>query len=119
MLAMVCNEHQNDWNVHPPHVEYTYNNSVSAATGVAPNEVHLERLPRLPLAVFDRFHDGAHQSLERDQLAYCDLARERQHRSYELMREQYALTVTRINGRNSPLSNALAGRLKYEPGGWV
>ena len=37
MLAMVCNEHQNDWDVHLPHVEYSYNNSVSAATGLAPN----------------------------------------------------------------------------------
>ena len=30
MLAMVCNEHQNDWDVHLPYVEYAYNNSVSA-----------------------------------------------------------------------------------------
>ena len=29
MLAIVCNEHQNDWDVHLPHVEYAYNNSVS------------------------------------------------------------------------------------------
>ena len=43
--AMVCNEHQNDWDVHLPHVEYAYNNSVSAATGHAPNEVHIGRLP--------------------------------------------------------------------------
>ena len=40
MLAKVCNEHQNDWDVHLPHVEYAYNNSVSAATGLAQNEVH-------------------------------------------------------------------------------
>ena len=53
MLAMVCNEHQNDWDVHLPHVEYAYTNSVSAATGLAPNEVHIGRLPRLPLTVFD------------------------------------------------------------------
>ena len=33
MLAMVCNKHQNNWGVHVPHVEYAYNNSVSAATG--------------------------------------------------------------------------------------
>ena len=44
MLAMVCNEHQNDWDVHLPHVEYAYNNSVSAATGLAPNKVHKEQL---------------------------------------------------------------------------
>ena len=77
MLAMVCNEHQNDWDIHLPHVEYAYNNSVSAATGLAPNEVHIGRLPRLPLSVFDRSYGGAHQSLDRDQLAYCDLARDR------------------------------------------
>ena len=35
MLVMVCNEHQNDCDVHLPHVEYTYNNSVSAAMGLA------------------------------------------------------------------------------------
>ena len=54
MLAMVCNEHQNDWDVHLPHVEYAYNNSVSAATGLAPNKVHVGRIPRFPLTVFDR-----------------------------------------------------------------
>ena len=43
ILAMVCNEHQNDWDAHIPHVEYAYNNSVSAATGLAPNEVHIGR----------------------------------------------------------------------------
>ena len=81
MLAMVCNEHQNDWDVHLPHVEYAYNDSVSAATGLAPNEVHIGRLPRFPLAVFDRSHGVAHQSLDRNHLDYCDLARERQLRA--------------------------------------
>ena len=119
MLAMVCNEHQNDWDAHLPHVEYAYNNSVSAATGLASNEVHIGRLPRLPLAVFDRSHGGVYQSLDRDHLAYCDLARERQQRAYELVREQHALTVARINGRNSTLSDALLGRPKYVAGGWV
>ena len=78
ILAMVCSEHQNDWDVHLPHVEYAYNNSVSAAMGLAPNEVHIGRLPRLPLTVFERSYGSVHQSLDRDQLAYCDRARERQ-----------------------------------------
>ena len=85
MLAMVCNEHQNDWDAHLPHVEYAYNNSVSAATGLTSNEVHIGRLPRLPLVVFDRSYGRAHQSHDRDHLAYCDLARERQQRTYELV----------------------------------
>ena len=62
MLAMVCNEHQNDWDVHLPHVENAYNKSVSAATGLTPNEVNIGRLPRLPLAIFDRPYGGVHQS---------------------------------------------------------
>ena len=60
ILAMVCNDHQNDWDAHLPHVEYAYNNSVSAATGLAPNEVHIGRLLCLPLSVFDRSYGGAH-----------------------------------------------------------
>ena len=119
MLAMVCNEHQNDWDVHLPHDEYAYNNSVSATTGLAPNEVHMGRLPRLPLTVFDRSYGGMHQNLDRDQLAYCDLARERQQRAYELVREQHALTVAGVNGRNSALSDALLRRPQYAAGGWV
>ena len=70
MLAMFCNEHQNDWDIHLPHVEYAYNNSVSAATGLAPNEVHIGRLPRFPLTVFERSYGSAHQSLDHDQLDY-------------------------------------------------
>ena len=87
--------------------------------GLAPNEVHLGRLPRLPLTVFDLLYGGAHQSLDRDQLAYCDLARERQQQAYELVREQHALTVVRINSRNSALPDALLRRPKYITGGWV
>ena len=119
MLAMVCNEQQNDCDVHLPHTEYAYNNSVSATTGLAPNEVHIGRLPRLLLTVFHRSYGGAHQNLDRDQLAYCDLAHERQQRAYELVREQHALNVARVNGRNSALSNALLRRSKYTAGGWV
>ena len=37
MLAMVVNELQNNWDEQLPHVEFAYNNSVSAATGLAPN----------------------------------------------------------------------------------
>ena len=87
ILAMVCNEHRNDWDVHLSHLEYAYNNSTSAVTDLASNEVSIGRLPRLPLAVFGRSYDGARQSLDRDYLVYCDLARERQQRAYEPVRE--------------------------------
>ena len=69
MLAMVANE--------LPHVEFAHNHSVSAATGLAPNEVHMGRLPRLTLTTFE--HNGVfgQQSLACDHLAYCDLATDR------------------------------------------
>lgn len=52
MLAMVCNEHQNDWDVHLPLVENAYT-SVSEATGLAPNGVYIGCLPHLSLTVFN------------------------------------------------------------------
>ena len=64
-------------------------------------------------------YGGTHQSFDRDLLACCDLARERQQRAYELVCEQHALTVARINGRNSTLSDALLRHPKYVADGWV
>ena len=89
------------------HVEYACYISASAATGLASSEVYIGRLPRPSLAVFDRSYGGAHQSFDCDHLAYCDLARERQQRAYELVHEQHALTGARVNGRNPTLSDAL------------
>ena len=71
--AMVINQLRNHWHEQLPHVEFAYNNSVSAATGLAPNEVHMGRLPRLPLTTFERTGVAGHQSLAGDHLAYCDL----------------------------------------------
>ncbi|CAB1103815.1 unnamed protein product [Ectocarpus sp. CCAP 1310/34] len=46
MLAMVVNERQDDWNIHLPHVAFAYNNSVSAATGLATHEVRLTNIAK-------------------------------------------------------------------------
>ena len=54
ILAMIVNERQGDWDAHLPHADFGYNNSVSAATGLASNEVQMKRLPCLPLTVLDR-----------------------------------------------------------------
>ena len=51
---------------------------------MAPNEVHMGRLPRLPLTVFERTGVVGHQSLARDHLAYCDLVTDRQQRVNDL-----------------------------------
>ena len=98
-------------------MEFAYNNSVSAATGLAPYEVHMNRLPRLPLTIFEHHYARGHQSLARGHLEYCDLAADRQRRAYALVREQHALTVSRVERRNSALSDALKQLPIYTIGG--
>ena len=107
MLAVVVNELQNDRDEQFRHVEVEYNNSVGAATGLTSNEVHMGRLPRLPLRIFERTGVAGHQSLARDHLAYCDLATDRQQRAYDIVREHHTLTVYHVGRRNSALSDAL------------
>ena len=119
MLAMVVNELQNNWDVQLPHVEGAYNNSVNAATGIAPNEVNIGRLPRLPLTIFDLPNIGRHQSLNRDQLAYFDLATGRQQRAYRIVREHHAVTVSRLDRRNAPILDALRRSPLFTTDGWA
>ena len=93
------------------HVEFAYNNSVSAATGLAPNEAHMGRLPRLPQTTFERTGVFGHQSLARDHLAYCDLATDRQQRPYDIVRENHSFIVSRVERRNAALPNAVLNLL--------
>ena len=118
-LAMIVNERQDDWDLHLPHVEFAYNNSVSAATGLAPNEVHMGRLPRILLTVFDRTGVVRHQSLACDHLAYCDFATNRQKRANDIVRAHHALTVSHVNRRNSALADALRPAPNLIVGGWA
>ena len=60
---MIGDEQQTDGDIQLPHVESAYNNSVSAATELAPNEVNMGRLPFLPLTVFGLSNIGGRQSL--------------------------------------------------------
>ena len=94
---MVVNERQDGWDLQLPLIEFAHNNSVSAVTGLAPNEVHMGRLSRLPLTVFERTGVAGHQSLARDHLAYCDLATDRQQRANDIVRKHHALTASRLN----------------------
>ena len=102
-----------------PHVECAYNNSVSAATGLAPNEVHMNRLPRLPLTIFKHRYARSHRSLARDHLDSCDLAANRLRRAYALVCEQHAFTVSHVEQRNSALSDTLKQLPIYTVGGRV
>ena len=109
MLAVVVNELQNDRDEQFRHVEVEYNNSVGAATGLTSNEVHMGRLPRLPLRIFERTGVAGHQSLARDHLAYCDLATDCQQRAYDIVREHHALSFSRGTPRLSSLRRTVCG----------
>ena len=52
----------------------------------------------------DRSGVAGRQSLARDHLAHCDLASERQQRANDIVREMHAVTVSRVERRNSALS---------------
>ena len=79
----------------------------------------MSRLLRLPLTVFDPPNVGGHQSLNRDQLAYIDLATARQQRAYRAVRELHAIYVTRLNRRNAPIMDALRRSPPFTTGGWA
>ena len=72
-----------------------------------PNDVHVRRLSRLSLTMIARAGFAGRQSLAREHLVYCDLATDHQQRAYDLVREHHALTFSRVDRRNSALSDAL------------
>ena len=69
------------------------------------------------MTIFENCNWGGHQSLDRDIIAYCDLAADRQRRSHNIVREQHAITVSRIERRNAALLNAFNKIPAYTPGG--
>ena len=77
LLSMVVNEQQDDSDLRLPHVEFAYNNSVRAATSLAPTEVHMGRLQCLPQTVFEHTGVAGPRSLARDRLDHCDVATDR------------------------------------------
>lgn len=86
ILAMVVNERQNDWGVHLAYVELVDINTVSAATGLAPNDAHMNHLPCLPLTIFEHHYARGHPNPAPDHLEYCNLVDDRQQRPYGLVR---------------------------------
>lgn len=78
MLACIGDERQDDWDEHLSYVEFSDSNCVNAAADLAPSEIHIGRVPRSPLAIFQYNHLGGNQSLQCDELECCDLSKDRQ-----------------------------------------
>ena len=101
----------------PP--KYAFNNSVSAATGLAPHEVHIGRLPRPPSpSLIDRTVMPIRPSTATNLPIVTSLASVNNGPT-NLCENSTALTVARVNGRNSALSDALLHLPKYIAGEWV
>ena len=119
MLSLVISEQQDDWDEWLPYVVQAYNNSVSAVTGLAPNEIHLGRMPRLPMTVIDECVIKGHTSEKQDQLLYLDIVRERQQRAFELVQESHLITMSKIQRSNTKLLTILHKLPNLEIGSWV
>ena len=121
MLSLVISEQQDDWDEWLPSVAQAYNNSVSAVTGLAPNEIHLGRTPRLPMIVIDECVAKGHTGEKQDQLLYLDIVRERQQRAraFELVQESHLIAMSKIQRSNTKLLAILHKLPNFEIGNWV
>ena len=77
------------------------------------------RLRCLALTVFNLPNIGGNRSLNRDQLACCDLAIGRQQRSHRAVRELHAIYVSSLNPRNAPIMEAPRRSPPFTAGGWA
>ena len=68
MLSHLIADNQTNWDKLLLRAIAAHNNSVSRGTGLAPNEVHIGRYPRLPMTVLEGRGASGHQGLRRDQL---------------------------------------------------
>ena len=75
MLSHLIGENQTNWDELLLHAIATHNNTVSRGTGLAPNEVHIGRYPRLPITVLEGRSARGHEGLRRDQLDILQLMR--------------------------------------------
>lgn len=74
-----------------------FKNPVNTSIGLAPNEIRLGRVPRLPITAFKQDNIGDHQSLYHDQLTYRDNTRELQNWGYDFIRDHRTATTSRLS----------------------
>ena len=120
MLSLVISEQQDDWDEWLPYAVQAYNNSVSAATGLAPNEIYLERMPRLPMTIIDECVVKRHTGKKQDRLLYLDIVRETQQRAFEIVQESHLIAMSKIQRHNTKLLAILHKLPNFEVGNyWV
>ena len=119
MLSHLIADNQTNWDELLLHAIAAHNNSVSPGTGLAPNEVHIGRYPRLPTTILEGRGARGHQGLRRDQLDFLQLMRERQNRVYELVRIEDFLIEAKHQAANEKLNSIFPRRPNFAAGQWV
>ena len=119
MISLVISEQRDDGDEWLPYVVQAYNNSVSAATGLAPNGIQLGRMPRLPMTVIDECVVKGDTDEKQDQLLYLDIVQERQQRAFELVQESHLIAMSKIQRSNTKLLAILHKLPNSEVGDWV
>ena len=76
MLSYLIANDQKNWDEMLMHAVAAHNNNVSGGTGLAPNEVHIGRYPRLPMTILKGRGVKGHQCLKQDHLDYLELMRD-------------------------------------------
>ena len=84
MLSHFVADDQSDWDEMLPHALAAHNNNAVRGTGMAPNLVHIERNPRLPMTILEGRGAAGNQGLKQDQLEYLNLMKDKQEKAYEL-----------------------------------
>ena len=120
MLSHVVSSKQDDWDEYLLQVVYAHNNHISKATGLAPNEVHIGRYPRLPMTLLSSQKQiRGVQSLKQDELDYLQLMKDKQQAAYRLVIESDRLTKEKHRENNSKIDDTMHKRPMYEVGQWV
>ena len=118
MLSYLIANDQKNWDAMFRHAVAAHN-SVSRGPGLAPNEVHIGRYPRLPMTILEGRGVKGHQGPKQDQLDYLELMRDRQVKAYKLVQEEDRLITARHEANNEHLAELINRRLKLEVGDWV
>ena len=120
MLSYLIADNQRNWDDMLMHAVAAYDNNVSRGTGLAPNEVHIGRYPRLPMTTLQGRGIKGHQGLKQDQLDSLELMRNRQVKAYLVqIQEEDGLIKARHEANNEHLAELVNRRPKFEVGDWV
>lgn len=119
MLSFLITDNQKNWDEMLIHAVSAHNNNISRGIGLAPNEVHIGRYPRLPMTILEGRGVKGHQGIKRDQLDHIDLMRDKQIRAYDLVRREDRIIKAKHEASNTRLNAIIQRRQKFEAGNWV